>query len=164
MIFKASMDNLAKGVTLVVTLLFLALIIGQFTIFNEVGIIGSVIIVGLLVAIYSITFLLHPVNYRVETNEIIIHRPLNDIRINKDNIKSVQILEEGVLRWSVRTFGVGGLFGYFGKFANSKLGNMTWYATRRNNAVLVQTTDKKIIITPNEPEKFVQALEDKNTH
>lgn len=163
MIFKASMDKLAKGVTVVVTLLFLALIIGQFTIINEVGITVSVGIIGLLVAIYAITFLLHPVNYRVDTNVIIIHRPLNDIRINKDSIKSVQILEEGVLRWSVRTFGVGGLFGYFGSFANSKLGNMTWYATRRNKAVLIQTTDKKIIVTPNEPEKFVQALEDKNT-
>ena len=33
---------------------------------------------------------------------------------------------------------------------------MTWYATRRNNAVLVTTIyNKKIILTPNEPEKFV---------
>jgi hypothetical protein len=36
---------------------------------------------------------------------------------------------------------------------------MTWYATRRNNVVLVTTIhQKKIILTPNEPEKFVTAF------
>ena len=43
-----------------------------------------------------------------------------------------------------------------GKFANTKVGNMTWYATRRNKTVLLKTIDnKKIILTPDEPEKFV---------
>ena len=33
---------------------------------------------------------------------------------------------------------------------------MTWYATRQNNTVLVRTIDNKnIVLTPDEPEKFV---------
>ena len=60
------------------------------------------------------------------------------------------------LSWAVRIFGVSGLFGYWGKFSNTKLGSMTWYSTRRNNAVLITTIyNKKIVLTPNEPEKFV---------
>ena len=56
----------------------------------------------------------------------------------------------------IRTFGVGGLFGYYGQFYNSKIGSMTWYATRQNNTVLVRTIDNKnIVLTPDEPEKFV---------
>ncbi len=40
---------------------------------------------------------------------------------------------------------------------------MTWYATRRNKAVLVQTIgDKKIFITPNDPEQFVADFNAKN--
>ena len=36
---------------------------------------------------------------------------------------------------------------------------MTWYATRRNKAVLVTTiSDKKIVLTPDEPEQFVGAF------
>ena len=69
---------------------------------------------------------------------------------------SAQIVDKETMKWTVRTFGVGGLFGYFGKFANRALGSMTLYATRRNNYVLIITTDeRKIIITPDEPISFV---------
>jgi hypothetical protein len=65
-------------------------------------------------------------------------------------------LDKEKIGWAIRTFGVGGLFGYYGKFANTKLGSMTWYATRKDRAILVRTIDnKKIILTPDEPEKFV---------
>lgn len=69
---------------------------------------------------------------------------------------SAEVLEKDALYWSIRTFGVGGLFGYFGKFANAKLGNMTWYATRRDKTVLIKTAgNKKIILTPDDPNQFV---------
>jgi hypothetical protein len=68
----------------------------------------------------------------------------------------VQLLDKETLSWSVRVFGVGGFFGYFGKFANTKLGTMIWYATPKDNIVLVEMlNNKKIILTPDEPEKFV---------
>jgi hypothetical protein len=36
---------------------------------------------------------------------------------------------------------------------------MTWYATRRDKPVLVKTiNNKKIIFTPNDPDKFVGEL------
>jgi len=45
------------------------------------------------------------------------------------------------------------------------MGPMTWYATRRRNAVLVTTPGgKKIIITPDEPEGFVATFNKPNTH
>ena len=56
-------------------------------------------------------------------------------------------------------FGVGGLFGYYGNFVNSTLGSMTWYATRRDKAVLITTLEnKKIIVTPDSPEEFVASF------
>ncbi len=65
-------------------------------------------------------------------------------------------VDKDKMGWAIRIFGVGGLFGYFGKFANKEMGNMTWYATRRDKTVLVTTTgNKKIIVTPDEPEAFV---------
>ncbi len=36
------------------------------------------------------------------------------------------------------------------------MGAMTWYATRRNNYVLITTNNNKIIITPDNPENFVK--------
>ncbi len=63
------------------------------------------------------------------------------------------------LNASVRLFGVGGLFGYYGKYANHVLGRTTWYATRRDTPVLLETMDdKKYILTPNDPNGFARAL------
>ena len=56
-------------------------------------------------------------------------------------------------------FGVGGVFGYQGTFTNPSLGRMTWYVTRKVNAVLIKTANgSKIIVTPNEPDNFVREL------
>ena len=60
---------------------------------------------------------------------------------------------------TIRTFGVGGLFGYFGKFFNSKIGRLTMYGTRRNNTVLIETDNKKIILTPDDPIEFLKHKE-----
>ncbi len=59
------------------------------------------------------------------------------------------------MKWTIRKIGVGGLFGYYGKFVKRSFGSMTFYATRRNNYVLVtMTDDRKIIITPDDPDEF----------
>ena len=91
------------------------------------------------------------------TNDtLIVHRLLLNVKIDRTQIKSVELIDKEKIKTSLRTFGVGGLFGYFGNFVNMDLGKMTWYATRRDKVVLVQTIDnRKIILTPNEPEKFV---------
>lgn len=79
--------------------------------------------------------------------------------MDKSQIMSAALLDEESLKGSIRTFGVGGLFGYFGKYFNRTLGSMTWYATRKDNFVLILTNDdKKIILTPNEPDKFLANL------
>jgi hypothetical protein len=156
MTYKTSLDTLAKVVTISITILCAAIILGQFSLIKDEG--GSIPIyttVTLLV-IYFGTFSFRPVSYRFTDEKLIIHRPLSNIAIPRNEIKSVEQLEKGKLSWSIRIFGVGGLFGYYGKFSNSKLGSMTWYATRRDKAVLVSTIyNKKIILTPDEPERFV---------
>lgn len=155
-IFKTSLDNLAKGVTLGITILFAGLIIGQFFIGYQEGGVVAVFIPVLLLLIYFTAYWFRPVNYEVTPENLIIHRAFSSVKIDKDLIKSVELLDKKDLRWSFRTFGVGGLFGYYGKFANTTLGSMTWYATRRDRSVLVKTVqDKRIILTPDEPEKFV---------
>ena len=156
MIYKASLDNLAKGITIGISILFLLIIIGNFSIIEEVSPAIPYFTATLLISVYIIAFALRPVNYELASEQLIIHRPIMDVKIDRKQIKTVELLANGSLGWSLRIFGVGGLFGYYGKFANSKIGSMTWYATRRDKTVLVTTTNnKKIIVTPDEPEKFV---------
>lgn len=157
MTYKTSLDNLAKGITIGVTILFAGIIVlGIFSISRDAGRAIPVSISVALILIYLIVFAFRPINYNLTADKLIIHRLFTDAKIDRNQIKSVELVNKDKTGWTIRTFGVGGLFGYYGKFANTKLGSMTWYATRRNKTVLVQTMNgKKIILTPDEPEKFL---------
>ncbi|RZK25712.1 MAG: hypothetical protein EOO43_04800 [Flavobacterium sp.] len=156
MIYKTSLDKVAKGITIGVTILFAAVIIGEFSIIKDEGKALPIYTTAALLLIYFIVFAFRPLNYTLTSDQLIISRLFPNVSIDRNDIKSLELLNEQDIRSSVRTLGVGGLFGYFGKFANLKLGSMTWYATRTDRTVLVRTVDKrKIILTPDEPEKFV---------
>ncbi len=157
--FKASLDKLAKVVTIAVTILFTSIIIGQLVLIPDSVQYTSFITVFILLLIYLIVFLFRPICYNITDESLVIHRPLTDIKIDLNDIKNVELLDKERLKWTIRTFGVGGLFGYWGRFANSKIGVMTWYATRRDKAVLITTfNNKKIVLTPDEPELFVSNI------
>jgi hypothetical protein len=156
MIYKATLDNLAKGVTIVISVLF-PVIIGIQFFYNSLGNVIPIYTAVGLALIYFITYVFRPINYQILADKLVIHRTISDVKIERSEIKSVELLEKEMLNSTIRVFGVGGLFGYYGKFTNSKMGMMTWYATRRDKAVMVITiSGKKIIITPDEPVKFVE--------
>lgn len=157
--YKASLDKLAKGITIFITLLFALIIIGQFSIIKSGGIaIPICTIVGCLIIYFSV-FSLRPINYEINNNDLVIHRFLKDVTISKKLIKNIKVVDTDIFKRCIRTFGVGGFFGYFGKFSNAEFGKMTWYATRKDKIVIITTTsDKIIVLTPNEPGKFVENM------
>lgn len=156
MTYKTSLDNLAKGMTIGITLLFAIVIIWQYSVFKGAERALPNYTTVVLLFIYFTAFVFRPINYILTNDKLIIHRLFSDIKMDRSTIKSVEVLDKEKLGGIIRTFGVGGLFGYFGKFANTKLGSMTWYATREDRTVLVQTIDnRKIVITPNDPDKFI---------
>ncbi|HTA30285.1 MAG TPA: PH domain-containing protein [Candidatus Cybelea sp.] len=57
-----------------------------------------------------------------------------------------------------RTLGVGGLWSYYGRFRSAQLGAFRAYATSSASGVLLVWPDKKVLITPQEPEQFLQAM------
>jgi len=60
---------------------------------------------------------------------------------------------------SLRLFGIGGFFSYCGSFKNRVLGSYKAYATHRKNTVVITTKEgEKIVITPSNPELFVEEL------
>ncbi|QEC67129.1 hypothetical protein FRZ67_07430 [Panacibacter ginsenosidivorans] len=157
MTYKTSLDKTAIIITIAVTVLFAFIIIGQFAIIKDEGSAIPIYTTTACLLIYFLAFAFTPVNYIVTTEEIIVRRPLSNVHIKRADIKSVELIDKNKIAGSLRTFGNGGLFGYYGNFANFSLGRMTWYATRRDKPVLVTTTaNKKIILTPDEPEKFVK--------
>jgi hypothetical protein len=160
MIYKTSMDNVTKRITIGVTILFVIIIGGQFAIIKDAGRSVPIYTTITLLSIYLITFAFGPISYEIADEQLIVHRIFMTVKISKNSIKSVELIDKDKIRPALSTFGVGRLFGYYRKFVNFKMGTMTWYATRKNNTVLVITKDNiKIILTPNEPVNFVHEFE-----
>lgn len=159
MLFKTSMDKTAVTITVLITILFAVIIGSQYWAFLQGNTYRPVYIIVSLLLIYLLAFAFHPSGYKITADAFVICRPVSSVRINRADIKSVAIIDKKEIKGTIRTFGVGGLFGYYGTFANFKLGSMTWYATRRNNTVLITTArNKKIVVTPNDPESFLAAF------
>jgi hypothetical protein len=151
MIYKASLDKTALLITSLVTLMFGALIVFNFILPLAI----------FLIIIYLICMALKPLSYEITKDELIIRRLIKSVRMNRADIKSLELIEKATLSGTIRTFGVGGLFGWYGKFANSQLGNMTWYLTRRDKPVLILKKDsKKILISPDQAEAFVREFKE----
>lgn len=148
-LYKASLDKTAIIITILASLLFGTLIVIDFILPLAI----------LLIIIYLICLYLKPLRYEIREDEIIIRRLIKSVRIRRSDIESLKLLDKSAIKGTVRTFGVGGLFGWYGKFANSQLGDMTWYVTRRDKIVLIKTKDgEKILISPDEAESFAETF------
>jgi hypothetical protein len=158
MTFRTSLDGLAKGITIGVIILFSVIIGGQLIPSIGLDPIKSLLLIGLLIGICLFCVLFRPLNYILTSEKLVIHRLFSDITIKRQDILTAREISNNDMGLTIRTFGVGGLFGYFGKFFNSKIGRLTMYGTRRNNTVLIETDNKKIILTPDDPIEFLRQL------
>ena len=93
---------------------------------------------------FLISWLLHPTSYEITNKELLIHRPKGPIKISLTDIKSIEKTEPG---FSIRLFGSGGLFGYFGLFSSNKLGKHHRYTGNNENLVLLNTGKKKYLLS-----------------
>ena len=152
--YKASLDTLSKVITAGTFLLFVG--VGYRSVkalLNANGDVTTILIhaaiILFLTGVLTVSFLFSPRSYKLTKDHLIINRPIGDIQIALSEIEEARAIQEGEMNSTVRTFGNGGLFGYYGKYHNPQLGHMKFYTTKRNNRVLVKKTDgKKIIISP----------------
>lgn len=162
---KASMDTLTKGLTIGVT--FILLLSGFIPIFStnefqfsELIHPSSVYVMPFgLIIILLLTYGFSPKRYGLQDRQLVIYRPFQNKIYATEDMHSVSIVSKEEMKGSMRVFGVGGLFGYFGLFRNSRYGTMIWYATRRDQFVVIERSNgRTIILTPDDPNSFVQEI------
>ena len=127
-----------------------------FTTDNDSEMIGSLIILNV---VFIPTILacegLAPQRLEIGEERIVILRRYKSVVINRNEIKSVQALSKSDFSGVVRTFGVGGLFGFFGHYHSNKLGSFRLYATSFENLYLVKLWNgKSIVFSCSEPDKM----------
>lgn len=162
--YNTSLDLTSRIVTILITVLFLVSI--GFAIYKVISpgssvddLYGAIFATVLLLGIYCFCYLYRPVKYVITDGQLVVKRPIKDVVLNLSDLKQVRIASKQDLKWTIRTFGNGGLFGFYGKFRNSTFGNMTWYATRLSNYLVLFTTNAgKIVLTPDDIEGMFNEL------
>jgi hypothetical protein len=161
--YKASFDTLTKVLTLGVIVFFAyiaqksvkALLVAEgdtTTILIHSG------VIFVLLATLVVSYLFSTQNYLIDNNEFVIRRPISERKISIADIEEIRLVGEGDMTGTIRTFGNGGLFGYYGKYYNKTFGSMTLYTTQRANRVFIRTkSGSKIIISPDDL-RFIDKL------
>jgi general stress protein CsbA len=158
MIYKASLDKLAKITSIGVTLLFA---LWQFFFSNASTrkFLVTVLTIVLIIATYIISLGYSPRAYQITEDMLVINRLFYNAKYERRKIEKVEMLSNEQMGFAIRTFGVGGLFGYFGYFSSKNQGSMLWYATQREKFVMIHLEgNKKIVLTPDDAIGFVSDL------
>lgn len=104
-----------------ITLAILSIVMGLYA---NISILGRVMLVS-LVWLFNITFaLLTPCYVMVGEGELVVKRVIGRVRI--DNIASIEMIDRSVIKGSVRTFGVGGFFGFWGDYMVRKSASLDY--------------------------------------
>lgn len=114
----------------------------------------AVVAVGFLVGSWGFA----PSGYIVDGQTLTVKRPLGDEVIQRAEITAARMLEEADSEGMSRTGGNGGLFGYYGKFKSDRLGEHNWYVTDTARRVVVETRDGAVVVSPDDPAKFIAAV------
>lgn len=95
--------------------------------------------------------------YSLTPDAILIHRLFWKTKLSRQGLESAAY-QPGILRRSIRTFGNGGFFSFTGWCYNRTLGSYRAYATDIDRTVVLRLNGKTIVLTPDEPERFVSEL------
>ncbi len=166
--YKCSLDNMAKyggpGLILVILLLTIGvpIYLSTTTTDNKVIYIQFITPV-IMISLFIGTYLLKTISVSVADDSITINRTIKPVIIEFSEIASIRKVNN--MKFAMRTFGNGGLFGYTGLYYKKGIGSMTWYCTQRQNYILIEKTNgKKLVITPDEPDAFMQEIAAKHAY
>jgi len=95
--------------------------------------------------------------YTITDTAVLVHRLFWATRLPRAGLLSAYF-EPKAMRWSIRTFGNGGMFSYTGYFRNRALGAYRAYVTDPKRTVVLCYADRTIVISPERPEEFTREL------
>ncbi len=147
--FSVTYDRTTKIVTAAACALLLAVTLSVQHLF-----------VGFLsILTVALAFAYSPRGYTVSQQAIIVRRLIGDVRFPLESLREARRATRDDFCGTIRLWGSGGMFGYYGLFRTSKLGKCRWYVTNRGNTVVVSTAAKTALFSPDDVDGFLAAIQ-----
>lgn len=109
---------------------------------------------------FGTPYFFRPLGYAIGNDAIIILRPLGSRRIRLNTLREIRIPAAYPPGITIGLMRVQGLYGTFGSFWNRQWGKFDVYVTNQAKTVeLGLTNGSRIIISPDDPQAFVQAVQ-----
>lgn len=115
----------------------------------------AVVWLPLLILLGCVPFVVR--SYAIADDAVLVRRLFWDTRLDLAGLKSVEVVP-GAMRGSIRTCGNGGGFSITGWYWSKRLGSYRAFVTDLNRTVVLVFAKRKIVISPEDPEEFVAAL------
>jgi len=109
----------------------------------------------LLILAATVPFVIR--DYTVEPRELLIRRLLWTTRVSLDELQSAEF-QPNAMRGSLRLCGNGGMLSITGWYRNRVLGNYRAFVTELKNTVVLRFAHKTIVVSPDNPERFVSEI------
>ncbi|HET6527594.1 MAG TPA: PH domain-containing protein [Balneolaceae bacterium] len=146
--FSAPWDTSLKLLTGFFSLILLAVMFYELTLVSVV----------LILSIFFVCAFWGVRGYTISETELLIRRLGWANRIKLSDIDDIRY-EPNIMKGSIRIWGIGGLFGFIGYFRNSRLGNYKAYSTSNKHSVVLDVNGKKIVVSPDSPSEFIEAVQ-----
>lgn len=135
----------------IISAIMAAVVIGAFAS-------GATVAVVLVFVVVALAGAFAVRGYTVETDAVIVRRPGWETRLDLDGLEDVEA-DPDAMTFALRTFGIGGPFAFVGRYRSGRVGPFTAYATDRARAVILRWPDRTVVVTPDDPDTFVAAVE-----
>jgi hypothetical protein len=111
---------------------------------------------ALLVVLVALPMALSPAGYAVGAGDLAVVR--RGTRPLLFPLGSLLAARPAAMPRSLRVLGSGGVFGWWGRFANRDWGRFKAYATDRRRGVLLEWPAFKLFVSPEDPEALCRAV------
>ena len=106
-------------------------------------------------------FAFGPSGYSFDGHHLVVHRRAwSPARVSLSGLNAATVSPDA-MRWSLRTFGNGGVFGFTGWFYNTRLGRYRAWVTDPGKAIVLEFPDQTIVVSPRHPHLFVDELRER---
>lgn len=137
----------------------LTLISVAMTVLLLVVVLNGAVVATAILAVVLVFAAVHSVRgYAVEPGVLVITRLGWETRLDLSGLESAEV-DPDAMRRALRTWGIGGPFAFVGRYRSRSAGAFTAYATDRDLAVVLRWADRTVVVTPDDPETFVTAVE-----